>query len=128
MKNAPGDPVDSPDSARRIVSELHRGWLRAAGATLGGAPDGIVEVSPLVSYGGEGLAALVAGVTLEAPALLAAATEPLPGVEWGGEHVLRHGMRGCVRARRQCDARARVRDSHLAGPCMCMRHVPSAWV
>ena len=61
-----------------------------------------------MSYGGEGLAALVAGVTLEAPALLAAATEPLPGVEWGGEHVLRHGMRGCVRARRRGDARARV--------------------
>ena len=26
VKNAPGDAVDSPDSARRIVSELHRGW------------------------------------------------------------------------------------------------------
>ena len=74
VKNAPGSRDDSPDTARAALSAEHRRWLTAAGATLTG--DGAVEVSPLVSYDGEGLAPLVAGHTYATPLYLAAAGEP----------------------------------------------------
>lgn len=67
VKNAPGTPTDSPDSARSIASAQCRAWLEAAGATVEG--DGAVEISPLVSYGGEGME-ILAGVTLAAPCYL----------------------------------------------------------
>lgn len=106
VKNAPGAADDSPDTARALVSSLHANWLAAAGATLAGAAAeaaaaspltaGIVsvEVSPLVSYGGEGLEAF-AGHTLHTPALVLRQGEPLPpgatgstGAEDDGTDVL----------------------------------------
>lgn len=44
VKNAEG--ADSPDSARRLMTALYRGWLEAAGATIA-APEAQIEVNPL---------------------------------------------------------------------------------
>ena len=67
VKNAPGDPTDSPDTARKLVSELAQKWVRAAGGKLTGDLGSICEVSPLASYAGEGLAVLVKDKEIECP-------------------------------------------------------------
>ena len=56
VKNASG--VDSPESARKLVSDLHLAWVKQAGAVVGhsqGKSECVCEISPLVSYAGEGL-------------------------------------------------------------------------
>lgn len=50
VKNAPGNPVDSPDSARMIISNYHKTWITRIGGKFVG--DGLCEVSPLVSFDG----------------------------------------------------------------------------
>ena len=55
VKNAEGD--DSPASARHMLGTLHRHWLEAAGVAV--KPHRLYEISPLVSYGGEGLSPVV---------------------------------------------------------------------
>ena len=59
VKNARGAPRDSPDTARSLLLALHEKWLREAGASV--ATGTAVEVSPLLSYEGEELAALYRG-------------------------------------------------------------------
>lgn len=56
VKNAPGSSSDSPDTARAMISSVAKEWLQAAGATLtGDVESDCCEISPLVSYAGEGL-------------------------------------------------------------------------
>jgi UDP-N-acetylglucosamine/UDP-N-acetylgalactosamine diphosphorylase len=60
LKNAPGTGADDPETSRRDLLAQHRRFLRAAGATV---EEGVeIELAPLVTYAGEGLA-LVKGKT-----------------------------------------------------------------
>ncbi|KAL0222026.1 hypothetical protein RCL1_001880 [Eukaryota sp. TZLM3-RCL] len=54
VKNAKG--VDSPDSAREMILELHKKWLLPnLNEEVSSNDELVVEISPLVSYCGEGL-------------------------------------------------------------------------
>ncbi|KAJ7597457.1 UDP-N-acetylglucosamine diphosphorylase [Mycena floridula] len=53
LKNAPGTGSDDPETSRRDLLSQHRRFLENAGATVGADAD--IEISPLVSYAGEGL-------------------------------------------------------------------------
>ena len=67
VKNAPGSPSDSPDTARFYLSKQAQKWVVEAGGILTGDLDSICEVAPLTSYGGEGLEDLVAGKEIICP-------------------------------------------------------------
>jgi len=66
LKQAEGS-AGTPAVCRRDVSNLHTRWLMEAGAELVGDKELEVEVSPEVSYGGEGLSDVVQGKLLECP-------------------------------------------------------------
>jgi len=53
----------SPTAATDALLILHTQWVQAAGGSLEDADQGVIEVSPLVSYMGEDLEGLVAGRT-----------------------------------------------------------------
>jgi UDP-N-acetylglucosamine/UDP-N-acetylgalactosamine diphosphorylase len=84
VKNKPGSPSDSPDTARAMISDLAKKRVKAAGGVLTGERkrgarteeeddddksngDNICEISPLISYSGEGLETLVKGKDISCP-------------------------------------------------------------
>ncbi|XP_030290492.1 UDP-N-acetylhexosamine pyrophosphorylase-like protein 1 [Sparus aurata] len=86
LKNADGAATDSPTTARNALLAQHSRWATAAGATLldehgnllpptasvsaGDNQAARCEISPLVSYFGEGLEKLLRGRTLPSPFIL----------------------------------------------------------
>lgn len=59
VKNAPGSEVDSPDTARALLTQLHIKWLTLAGGQFEG--EGDFEIDNLLTYDGEGLEAHIEG-------------------------------------------------------------------
>eukprot|EP00934_Nitzschia_sp_Nitz4_P003416 Nitzschia sp. Nitz4//scaffold19_size178191//166306//167769//NITZ4_002012-RA/size178191-processed-gene-0.38-mRNA-1//1//CDS//3329540786//3406//frame0 len=56
VKNAPGSPTDSPDTALEYLTKLSKKWIINAGGTIKETEESSLgEVSPMTSYGGEGL-------------------------------------------------------------------------
>jgi UDP-N-acetylglucosamine/UDP-N-acetylgalactosamine diphosphorylase len=60
VKNAPGSATDSPDTARRMLMDMHLDWAKRAGATFEFSEGCDIttaefEISPLFSYDGEEL-------------------------------------------------------------------------
>lgn len=53
VKNASGSTIDSPETARSDIMKLHKEYLIKSGADIKGI--GECEISPLVTYAGEGL-------------------------------------------------------------------------
>ena len=70
LKNAKGTGEDDPDTSRRDILQQGSRFLSEAGATVTSEEkDAGVEVSPLISYGGEGLE-FMKGKEVKAPAVI----------------------------------------------------------
>lgn len=72
LKNSDASDSDNPTTCRTHLTSLHKRWIEKAGGVVissAGSP-AIVEISPLVSYDGEGLAAIVSGKTFSSPVYL----------------------------------------------------------
>ncbi|KAI8342050.1 nucleotide-diphospho-sugar transferase [Chlamydoabsidia padenii] len=81
LKNAPGSGVDCPETSRRDIIAQHVRFIQAAGGSVKGVPQNIVEasqvpddltfeLSPWVSYAGEGLSDVVNGKVILPPAVI----------------------------------------------------------
>jgi len=57
----------SPDTARAYLSKQSQKWVTEAGGNLTGDLDSLCEISPMTSYGGEGLEELVQGKDIHCP-------------------------------------------------------------
>ncbi|GAB1310245.1 UDP-N-acetylglucosamine pyrophosphorylase [Madurella fahalii] len=70
LKNGANSTEDNAQTSRHDIMAQGKRWVQAAGATVVSEdPNSGVEVSPLMSYGGEGLEK-VAGTTITAPAVI----------------------------------------------------------
>jgi len=70
LKNPPGTKTDSPDSSRLDLSNLHKSWIKRIGGVIKEASkpeESLFEISPLISYDGEGLEELVIGREFHLP-------------------------------------------------------------
>jgi len=70
IKNADGAPSDSPTSSRNALMKVHRMQIEKNGGILmdeGKGSEGVCEISPLVSYAGEGLESLVSRRSFRLP-------------------------------------------------------------
>ncbi|EIE87575.1 hypothetical protein G6F46_005414 [Rhizopus delemar] len=73
LKNAPGSGADCPETSRRDIVAQHVRFIEAAGGKVAGDADYEkleFEISPWVSYSGEGLQEYVAGKTISVPAVI----------------------------------------------------------
>ncbi len=68
LKNKDGTADSNPTTCRLGISALHKRFVLKAGGLLEG--DGLCEISPLLSYAGEDLEALLRGKTVHLPAYL----------------------------------------------------------
>ncbi|KAF9915122.1 UDP-N-acetylglucosamine pyrophosphorylase [Lobosporangium transversale] len=78
LKNAPGTGQDCPETSRRDILQQHVRFIENAGGKvivgeddkqIEGAPT--LEISPLVTYSGEGLSDIVAGKSIKTPISIA---------------------------------------------------------
>jgi len=70
LKNASGTGEDDPETSKRDIMAQGKRFVQGAGATVvSEEPDAGIEVSPLISYGGEGLDFLN-NRTIKAPAVI----------------------------------------------------------
>jgi len=70
LKNARGTGEDDPDTSKADIMKQGKKWLQAVGVVVTDEGDNAgVEVSPLISYGGEGLE-FTKGRTIRAPAVV----------------------------------------------------------
>ena len=78
LKNAPGSKDgDSPETSRADILSQHIRFVEAAGGAVAPTPGSdvpVLEISPLVSYAGEGLE-LLQGVTVPTPKLISSTDE-----------------------------------------------------
>eukprot|EP00108_Taenia_solium_P006843 TsM_000171700 transcript=TsM_000171700 gene=TsM_000171700 len=58
LKNGPEAQRDCPRTCRKSILDMHASWARAAGAVFSNDARDIIEISPLVSLGGENLECL----------------------------------------------------------------------
>ncbi|XP_055679262.1 UDP-N-acetylhexosamine pyrophosphorylase [Lutzomyia longipalpis] len=76
LKNSDVAKKDCPSTARQDIFRLHRQFIETAGGSVDGD---ICEVSPLLSYAGEGLNQFVQGKTFRSPVHLQSSMETLNG-------------------------------------------------
>lgn len=76
LKNSDSCEKDNATTSRRDLMAQHVRFIRQAGGEIIGSPI-ICEISPLLSYAGEGLKSIVEGKTFESPLLLKSSREEI---------------------------------------------------